>query len=419
MMLRRALTAASLHPTFSTTCHSLAPPSAAPASAPLWTAQQARFASKAKVSPAKTKKAAADAATKLKAAEKEAALAAKKAAKEAKAAERAEKKKAKALAEKKTPEEKIAIFAKASGDATAQSATPKVRRAEHPRSGKMVQFDQRYHAYSVGGKPLKSVTALLRTPLERDGVMGTPVTNPFDLEGVAAKVANVRSMTVGEVKAEWKGIADYGTKMHNYICDFLTNEADTGSLAWSEEELQGDREKKYQEAFREYYALLQKFGYQLAPCGSEMIVASPMYNLAGTIDCLMWCPEGNAAEKRPHYLIVDWKTNSKAMRSQTPFPGEPQTLNWPFESLPAVKLSDYTLQTNAYKRILETEGYVPSNAVVRMAIAQFIQNPATGEVDVDGIAIKDLGAEVDKLFEAAQPSFARGMGSRRSRMPFA
>ncbi|KAJ9468406.1 hypothetical protein DIPPA_33114 [Diplonema papillatum] len=288
--------------------------------------------------------------------------------------------------------------------ATTKEAQVTSRLAQHP-SGSIIEFDTATHQYLLLPKKtkLRSVTALLRAPLHKDGEKGPPVTHPFDLEGIAAKVAEREGKTPEAVKKDWRDIAEFGTKFHDYISEKLLKKKLPGAVHWTAEEVAGAKEVAYQKAFDEYWAILQDYGYELNPCGSEMIVASPKCGIAGTIDCLLKCPAGNSLEPKPHMLLVDWKTNKAALRGQTVFPGNPTHLNWPFEKLPAVKLSDYSLQLNAYRRILETERYVKRGTKIKMAIAQFIQQP-TGEVEVDGIQVEPLdNKRLDALFAAAAP----------------
>eukprot|EP01059_Diplonema_ambulator_P019708 TRINITY_DN33348_c0_g1_i1.p1 TRINITY_DN33348_c0_g1~~TRINITY_DN33348_c0_g1_i1.p1 ORF type:complete len:336 (+),score=88.91 TRINITY_DN33348_c0_g1_i1:42-1049(+) len=294
-----------------------------------------------------------------------------------------------------------------------------VRVAQHP-SGRIVKFDASVHSYLLGRERLGSITSVMKSRLMRDGEEVGPVTHPFDVEGIALKVATAQGRTVEDVKQEWADIATFGTKFHAYICEELTGETTPGSQEWSSEEKEAPLEQAYMKAFEEYITLLKDFGYELHPNGSEMIVFSPKYQLAGTIDCLMVCREGNDAEPSPHYLLLDWKTNKSKLRGQTPFPGSPQTLNWPCEDLPAVRLSEYQLQTNCYRHILQTEGYLDPSMPVLMAIVQFYQNES-GEIDVDGVKVEHMDS-IGTLFSAVKEykdSKKPGAKKVTKKMPFA
>ena len=277
------------------------------------------------------------------------------------------------------------------------------RVAMQPKTGKIVKFDSAFHRYTVGGERQKSVTQLLKGKLKRDGEDVTAVTHPFNTEEISRKIAEMQGKSQQEVLAEWKAVATFGTNFHDYIHTALTGERMPNAPGWTEEEKNGAREKAYQSAFHEYHDVLTEYGYKMVEGGSEMIVASSKYSVAGTIDCLMHCAEGNEIEKRPHYLLVDWKTNTKPFRHQKPYRTEPQVLNWPFEDLPATKLSEYALQTNCYRHILLNDGYVPEDAVVLCCVAHFFQ-VSNGDVDLDAIAVDTLDTErVETLFQAAAP----------------
>eukprot|EP01060_Flectonema_neradi_P030070 TRINITY_DN429_c0_g1_i3.p1 TRINITY_DN429_c0_g1~~TRINITY_DN429_c0_g1_i3.p1 ORF type:complete len:385 (+),score=56.46 TRINITY_DN429_c0_g1_i3:73-1155(+) len=318
--------------------------------------------------------------------------------------------------EEAAPPSETPVFKKREKASTKTTVTKRL--APHP-AGCSIEFNPTVHRYIVKGRKghnLKSVTGLLRSPLTNEkGEVLSPVTHPFDLEGVALRIAERDGKTVDEVKQEWEDIATFGSQLHHFIYNNLTGEKLPNDVYWTDEELEAPRPKAYQEAYLEYMELLNSFGYSLYPNGSEMIVASLKYNLAGTIDCLLQCPEGNKIDPNPHLLLVDWKTNKSKLRGGRPFPGAPQSLNWPFTCLPAVKSSEYSLQTNCYRRILEVEGYIREPLPIKMAIAQFIQQ-ASGKVIVDGIAVPKLkDSQIDQLFEAANPKKAK---EARERLPF-
>ena len=301
----------------------------------------------------------------------------------------------------------------------ASTATASVRRiAPHP-TGVSIEFNTNAHRYTVKGATghnLRSVTGLLRAPLTTDeGDVLPPVTHPFDMEGIALRVAEREGKTVDEVKKEWENIAIFGSKLHHFIYHDLTGEKLPNDVYFTDEELVETRPVAYQNAYFEYKKLLSSFGYSLYPGGSEMIVASLKHNLAGTIDCLMQCPEGNQIDPKPHLLLIDWKTNKQKLRGGRVFPGNPETLNWPFQNLPAIKTSEYALQTNCYRRILEIEGYLRKPMPIKMAIAQFIQLPK-GKVEVDGISISELeSSRISDLFTSSNTQKTK---EARKKLPF-
>lgn len=204
----------------------------------------------------------------------------------------------------------------------------------HP-SGLQITFREDEHSYTDGrGHQYTSGTGFLKNFFP-----------PFDTAKVSGIVAQKEGKTPEQVQAEWKAAGESGTRLHENC----------------ENQFLGRSERFHQPATRDEYTsfvcayntveMLQN-KYELIGC--ELIVFSPRYYIAGTIDLLMYSKELNT------YFFLDWK-RCKAIRD-TGFDGE--TAYHPIAHLQNCNLIKYGLQQALYNRIAVTEGYLPANATV-------------------------------------------------------
>ena len=156
------------------------------------------------------------------------------------------------------------------------------------------------------------------------------------------------------MRAEWneKGrvACEMGTRVHEN-CEAqlqgLTLPHEISATALGE----GSREERIKaEALRRCNWLLAR--YTILAC--ELIVFSPQYHIAGTIDALL------RDNRTGHLVIWDWKTNEKIKHI-----GFNNELGiGPAAALPACDFYKYALQLSLYKFLLLNEGYTQPTTTV-------------------------------------------------------
>lgn len=196
-----------------------------------------------------------------------------------------------------------------------------------------IQFNPKYHTYTLDGQRLTSVTAKIGT-----------LKPPFDAPRIAQRVADREGKTVDDVLAEWDakreaGLAR-GTAVHEYIEGVLTGRQPAGDpfLALNER-------LPEQGAFDRLWSDLKDVA-KVARC--EWVVGDATLGVAGTVDALLWNPE------REVYSLWDWKTGGRFERSN----------NWenllpPFDDLDNSEFYVYSLQLSLYKLVIQRSLDIP------------------------------------------------------------
>ena len=199
-----------------------------------------------------------------------------------------------------------------------------------PNGGKLL-FDGPAHVYTIEGVgKCQSVTTILNQIF------------PFDTEGISKKVAEKAKMQQSEVLAQWTSRATLGTNVHAFIEQKILKQALPPRV-----ELEGSESLFYPAADKASSLVLESY----EPLAVELMIASPRYKLAGTIDFL------GKNRKTGAILIGDWKTTGSmptSFRLSSTFnkPAEP-----PLSHLVNDKMCRYALQTLIYGHLLKTEGY--------------------------------------------------------------
>eukprot|EP00758_Cryptobia_borreli_P002544 Tbor_TRINITY_DN3109_c0_g1::TRINITY_DN3109_c0_g1_i1::g.14716::m.14716 len=197
--------------------------------------------------------------------------------------------------------------------------------------GKKLYFDQAAHAYAISGGvgPCKSVSAVL------DRLF------PFDSDYISKLVADKQGTTPESVIKGWSTRAALGSNVHAFIEQKILNEA----LPFRTD-LNGEEHLYYPAANEAAEHVLKLY----EPIAVELMIASPRYKLAGTIDFL------GRNRKTGAIFVGDWKTAGT-------LGNEWRLASFQTPALPPVahmineKMSRYSLQILTYGYLLRIEGY--------------------------------------------------------------
>lgn len=199
---------------------------------------------------------------------------------------------------------------------------------KHP-SGRVIVFDEKYHSFFMEDDPyrkLVSVTTLINKFF--------PV---FDTETISKKYAKKHNLNQNDVKKMWKekGLESsfWGNRCHNYADALIRSEP-------VEQALDQREAMRFSYVKREIKTIMRS----RAIIGSEVIIASPEYGIAGVVDLI---------ERKNNILFIeDWKT-SETIKMSNIF----QKGCYPVEHLEDTNYNHYMLQLNIYLFILLNEGY--------------------------------------------------------------
>lgn len=176
------------------------------------------------------------------------------------------------------------------------------------------RFQEEPRGYFVGEKELIGSTTFIHKYF------------PFDKDGISKSVAFKQKKTQAQVLAEWGASADFGTRIHNAIEDYINNKKVT-----SEDLTEIATTIKFLDT------------YGLKNVGTEIPIFSSL-GVASQIDWLFEDKDGNLG-------IIDWKT-SKEIYKKNNF-GEKAL--FPLNHLDNCNYLSYSLQISLYKFILENE----------------------------------------------------------------
>lgn len=210
--------------------------------------------------------------------------------------------------------------------------------AIHP-NGLKLTFNEADHSYvDEIGRDYTSVTTLIHSAFPK-----------FNAEGIAAAKSAKTGVPAAQYIAEWdmnrNKAANDGTRAHeNCEYQFL---GQYGRMHQPVDELERAR-------FNAGWNEVRKMqSYSEARINPELIVFSPRFRVAGSIDLLVSSDGG--------YMIVDWKF-IKELKVRG-FRGE-CGLIYPTRSLQHCNFIHYSLQLSIYELLLKTEGYIPADAGV-------------------------------------------------------
>lgn len=196
-------------------------------------------------------------------------------------------------------------------------------KAKRTLRDKKLQFIEDSHEYFVGSQKLISVTQFVKA--------FDPPFKKFDEEGISKAIARKTGRTPEEVLAEWKSKAEWGTRIHGLIEEYILGKRAIYDL----EEMQAE------EGMNAYHALVAR--YKPIECLPEVRIYSVEHGLAGTIDLILRL-------ENDEFILVDWKTNATLRGAGETFKNDDRLRNLPDHSF-----SHYTLQLSIYAYLLEQE----------------------------------------------------------------
>ena len=233
--------------------------------------------------------------------------------------------------------------------------------ATHP-SGLQIRFTDHDHVYEdARGHQYLSGTSFLKDFF-----------SPFEADKVAGIIAEKEGKSPAQVKAEWKWARDSGTRMHENC------EAQCKGLPPVH---QPQNQNEYT-AFVAAHNCLHELMARFKLIGAELIVFSPRYHIAGTIDLLMYA--GNGV-----YSIFDWK-KCKAIYQQG-F-DDARALH-PISHMQDCNGVKYGLQLALYERIMRDEGYIEPDATVTRTLLH--AKPMADRIEC--YEIQDYRSEVTEM----------------------
>ena len=154
----------------------------------------------------------------------------------------------------------------------------------------------------------------------------------FDALAVAKKlVATNRrymDMTVEELLAQWRQSADYGTKVHEEIENFILNTTPV-------------KEQMSIHGLRWLKSFISNGKFAVYP---EVIIYSEELKLSGTIDLLIKNLETDK------YIIMDWKTSKKIGKKAF---NNKKGIHPASKNIDDTKFNHYSLQLSLYRYLLE------------------------------------------------------------------
>lgn len=217
---------------------------------------------------------------------------------------------------------------------------PSTTTANHP-SGKTITFTESDHSYiDDQGHHYTSGTSLLKKFFPA-----------FDKDRWSKHVAQRDNRSVNDVLAEWDMAAGYGCSVGTRVHENCENQ-------FAGHQLHQPKDEREKELFTLAWEAVNKLQSKWRLIGTEMIVFSPHYYVAGTIDLIMQNPASG------DLWLLDWKNNKEI--SDTPFGGEKGL--YPCDRLDNCDLVKYQLQLSVYHRIIIDEKYVPRHTRIHQAL---------------------------------------------------
>jgi len=187
-----------------------------------------------------------------------------------------------------------------------------------------IEFDDETHSYKVkdATDTLISVTTLIHK-----------YSQPFDSDKIASRVAKDRNVDKDELLKSWQdkgeSSANKGKHLHKFIEEYCKHQQEFKMDLYSEEKAQ----------FIKFY---QDFLSDKVVIYLEKILYLRSANLAGTIDCLVYCPINDIL------YFIDWKSNEK-ISTYNKF----QKLKPPLSRYEQCSKEIYTIQLSLYRYIIE------------------------------------------------------------------
>lgn len=246
-----------------------------------------------------------------------------------------------------------------------------------------ITFVEKTHQYLVDGQPTNSpsVTQLLKR-----------YKRPFEQDRVAARVAERTGLTTEQVKKDWQVNNLYartiGSMLHKYIESTYTNEH--LEYRGSFDGLGFDEKEKIKSVFPvlvKHFIDFYKNNQYFECLKSELILGDlDDTKVCGTLDVLARNTKTGQLE------ILDFKTNKKLSNTS-----EYANLLYPFEDLPECEISEYTVQLNTYKYLIEKATNLKIDA---LKIVWINANNPTYQI----FQLKDIQLQIVEMFKVFKSS---------------
>ncbi len=187
-----------------------------------------------------------------------------------------------------------------------------------------ISLDKENHIYKLKSNPninFTSVTTFIDKFFEK-----------FDAQAIAEKLSSSHpkymDKSTNEILLDWKKSADYGTKVHEEIENFILNTTPV-------------REKMSIHGLRWLKSFISNGKFAVYP---EVIIYSEELKLSGTIDLLIKNLETNK------YIIMDWKTSRKIGKKAF---YNKKGIHPASKNIDDTKFNHYSLQLSLYRFLLE------------------------------------------------------------------
>lgn len=198
-----------------------------------------------------------------------------------------------------------------------------------------ITLDEESHRYIVSdGNDYTSVTELIKK-----------YEHEFNEDLIAARTAKKRNVSKEQLILEWRTKGENsrkkGTAIHRYI--------ESRFLGRDNSLLDDCEYFNLKTQFNNFYNDFMKDKVWIY---SEKIIYHPEIKVAGTIDCLMYCP------KEDILYFIDWKTNDKLS-----WENKYSFLKFPLNKYEASNLNIYSLQVSLYRYIIEEQILINSESL--------------------------------------------------------
>lgn len=198
-----------------------------------------------------------------------------------------------------------------------------------------IYLDESSHRYILpDGTEYTSVTELIKK-----------YEHEFNQELIAEKTAKKRKVSKEQLLLEWRTKGENsrkkGTSIHKYVESYFLGNKDLPK--------EDDDYFNLKIQFHNFYNDFMKDKVWIY---SEKIIYHPGIKIAGTIDCLVYCP------KEDIFYFIDWKTNDKLS-----WDNKYSFLKFPLNKYEASNLNTYSLQISLYRYIIEEQILIKSHSM--------------------------------------------------------
>lgn len=231
----------------------------------------------------------------------------------------------------------------------------------HP-SGTVPIFNKDKHKFTINGKESISVTQLIKRFFPK-----------FNKYQVSKKYAEKHGLSQEEVLKLWEtkssNSRNIGDRCHAYASNFIKC-------------LCNIDKKKYIKPYDVRYGIIVDKLFELLDkrtyVGSESTIFSLKFNLAGTVDLIMFTTD--------HIYLYDWKF-TESVKMNNPW----KNCHAPIQHLDASDFNKHSLQLNLYQFILETEKYFNMDMEYKKSILHVT------ETDCVEIEVPDMKKEIKAI----------------------